>query len=354
MTESNRQRKVIVLTGSTGGFGRFLARELLKHEDVELILLVRAGSHEEASIRVQDIVGQDKRVRVYCSDLSQERLGLSQSDFNEITGNATHILHSAASVRFTLPLEQARLFNVKTTEQVLLFAKKCPKIVRFGYVGTALVAGNRSGTIREDEFEHTAGFKNTYEQSKYEAEQLVRLSIENLSTVIFRPPLIAPSSLPNVSGRSIVHALLLGANLVARGDIRFLPGSERSFVDIVDPKISAERIVTLLLKSKLSHMVYHITNAAHAPTVSVIRSMIEKKLQHSLPLDFCGSMMEYNEKVSRIPWYKFRARYAHKKIHSFIPELAYPKIYDNSHTLNELQIEHLGPDPITVVSQLIQ
>jgi len=239
-------------------------------------------------------------------------------------------------------------------EQMLRLAGACSNIVRFGFVGTALVAGNRSGIIKEDEFEHSAGFKNTYEQSKYEAEQLVRSHANNLPIVIFRPPLIAPPHADERTSRGHTNALSLGASLVAQGDIHFLPGVAQSVVDIVDPEIAAEKIVKLLFKPTLAHMVYHITNGEHAPTVEVIRSMIEKKLKRSLSLDFCGSMAEYNERVRHIPWHKFRARYAHKKIRSFISELAYPKVYDNSRTLAELHLDRLGPDPTVVINELLK
>lgn len=346
----------IVLTGGTGNLGRFLVPKLLALSNARLILLVRAQSNEEARKRVSGIIRIEdrRRVTVLRSDLSDECLGLSSSDFSSIAKSVTHILHSAASVRFTLPLAQARAYNVSTVEHMLQFAKKCENLVRFGFIGTALVAGNRTGIIREDEFEHDAGFKNTYEQSKYEAELVVRTHSKDLPIVIFRPPLIAPAMHANAHGHNHINALVLGSGLVARRDVTFLPGTEKSVVDVVSPEIAVETIVKLFLKPRLSHFVYHITNGTHPPTVETIKSLIENKIGRILPIRFCGSAAEYSASVSKIPWYKFSARYAHQKIASFILELAYPKIYDNRCTLSELDMSYLSADSAKVIEDLLK
>ena len=46
MSEKSHTEKTVVLTGSTGAFGRFLAREFLKYDGVKLTLLVRASAHK--------------------------------------------------------------------------------------------------------------------------------------------------------------------------------------------------------------------------------------------------------------------------------------------------------------------
>lgn len=346
--------KTVLLTGGTGVFGRCLALELLRH-DVRLIMLVRGNSTADAHERVKDIIDLGgEKVEVLRSDLAKEHLGMPALDYTGLADRATHILHAAASARFTLPIEKARLYNVKTTEQMINFAKECSNLTRFGFVGTALVAGNRSGVIKEDEFEHSEGFKNTYEQTKYEAETLMREISQKLPVVIFRPPLILPivASEGNAFGSS-TNALYLGINLAINGDLSFLPGNKNSIVDVTDSKTAAERIVQLLLKPSLAHMVYHITNSEYALNIAKILNMLEKKIGHPLSLEFCGSAQMYNEKVRRIPWYKFKMRHTHRKISSFISELVYPKIYDNTHTLTELGILQVGPPPIDIISSVI-
>ena len=45
---------------------------------------------------------------------------------------------------------------------------------RYAQVSTAYVAGTHTGRFTEDDLDVGQGFRNTYEQSKFESEQLVR------------------------------------------------------------------------------------------------------------------------------------------------------------------------------------
>lgn len=347
------KNKTIVLTGSTGALGKLLADELLKHDNILLVLLVRAASSEEARARVQKIidVGGEK-VEVFRSDLTLDHLGLSESDYTNLARRTTHILHSAASVRFTNPIEEARLHNVKTTEQMITFAKSCPNLLRFGFVSSALVSGNRSGLIMEDDFEHKSGFKNTYEQTKYEAETLVRASDKVLPIVIFRPPLIITSTSTKGSKERSDYLTLL-ISLVARGLLPFVPGTKNSPLDIVDGDDVAGIIVNLLLKDRLAHTTYHITNGSSAFAVELFHHMIEEKLGKKIPIEYCGDMESFtrrlNEEVRRNP----EIQIAYRRAESFLPEPAYPKIFDNRNTLSELNILRIGEDPLNILHSVL-
>jgi thioester reductase-like protein len=350
---STTKNKVIVLTGGLGVFGRFLASKLLRSPDTKLIMLVRAESLEKARDRVWKTIGVgSEKIEIICSDLGKDWLGLSQSDYENLAFRATHILHAAASIRFNRPIEEARLYNVTTTRHMLEFAEKCVCMERFGFVSTALVAGNRSGIIKEDEFEHTAGFKNTYEESKYEAEALVRSQAEKLPVAIFRPPLLLT---PAVKGKEVARGeanlLILSARLVAEGALTFIPGSAESTVDVVDGRVAADIIVHLSLKPKLLHLTYHITNGHNAPRVKDILSLIERKIGTPVKIEFCGPVNAYQDRVRRIPWYRFTTKTVHRRISSFIIEAAYPKIFDNRNTLSELSLQKLEDKPITVIDE---
>ena len=51
--------------------------------------------------------------------------------------------------------------------------------------------GRDTGELRESEFVNTAGFVNTYERSKYEAEQLVFASADKIAAAVFRLSAVA-------------------------------------------------------------------------------------------------------------------------------------------------------------------
>lgn len=345
----DKRTKTVVLTGSTGAFGRFLALEFLKHDDVKLILPVRGGSHEEARHRVREILGTESdNTEVFQADLTKEHLGLSKLEYDEITKRTTHVLHSAASTRFTLPLEEARLHNVKTTEQIMDFAKACPGLVRFGFVSTAYVAGRRVGVVKEDEFEHNTGFNNSYQQTKYEAEALVRASAGKLPIVVFRPPFIVTPSLPS-RHKGPANFLTVLISLVAQERLPHVPGTEESTMDIVDGFDAARTIVELLLKEDLSHASYHITNGDKAFTIRTLHKMIEEKRGKHIPMEYHGDAISFLRHIEQVSVNKPEMQVVYKRAESFLMEPAYPKVFDNAHTLSELNVKELGNDPVDTI-----
>jgi long-chain acyl-CoA synthetase len=58
-------------------------------------------------------------------DVTQPGLGLSRQTRDELAEHVTEVVHSAASVSFALPLDEARAINVEGTRHVLELAELC-------------------------------------------------------------------------------------------------------------------------------------------------------------------------------------------------------------------------------------
>jgi thioester reductase-like protein len=348
--------KTVILTGSTGAFGRFLAFEFSKYQDIKLILLVRALSQKEAETRMEGVIDtKSGAVEVLPANLEKKYLGLSKREYASLCKQTTHILHSAASTRFNLSLEESRLHNVEITKKVMDLANDSPNLIRFGFLSTALVAGKRTGMIKEDEFEHNEGFTNAYQQTKYEAEMLVRKNRKRLPVAIFRPPLIytpSPSSqrekIKDLT--SFLYVLIL---LVSQGRLPVVPGTKKSTLDIVDAKEAAAVVVALMVKDRLSHLTYHITNGAENATVDALHSMIEKRVEKKIPIEYCGDMKSFEERIQEISHLAPEIEAAYRRTASFLSEPAYPKTFDNSNTLSELGINRIGTDPSEIISRAV-
>lgn len=345
----------VVLTGSTGVFGKFLVDELLKTNS-KLVLLIRAESQPEAEDRAKNILKQypksKERISVLKCDLTQEDLGLNYDDYPHLIKNATHVLHAAASTRFTLPLDEARRNNVDTTRQLLRFAKKCKNLKRFGFVSTAFVAGKRSGVVLEEEFEHEVGFLNTYEESKFEAERVVRSEISNIPIVILRPSLIITPF--HKSSHSPVSALTLGLFLARKGFLPILPGNENNQLDIIGGTQTAQAIVKIILKNTLSHLTYHITSANNSPLIADLLSLIEDQSGKKLPIRFCGDMESFTLELKKVTRFRPDLIAIYKKTQSFLPELAYPKNFDNRNLLEELKTKAFSIKPINGLKSILK
>lgn len=342
----------ILVTGGTGAFGEFLVARLREHGNSKIILLVRAPNNEQARKRVEQAVGNSPNIEVIAADLEKKLLGLTKTDYTALQKHVTHVLHAAASTRFTHPLEEARERNVETTKRILEFAMGCTSLNRLGYVSTALVAGKRVGLVREDEFEHDRGFINTYEQSKYEAEAIVRDQKNDMPLVILRPPLVISKPRPEYQGP--VNLLSHSLNLLKKDYLPLLPGTRDSVFDIVDGVATANATVDLLLKKHLEFDTYHLSNGSRALNAGQILDMLEEHLGRKISVKFCGDMGTFKKKLWWATLWRPWLRLVYKKTASYLPELAYPKTFDNTRLLKELNMQTFGPAPDVVFRSILE
>ena len=140
----------------------------------------------------------------------QPGLGLASGEL-EALASVNELWHLAASTCFD-EREREALYegNVVGTRNVLAVARGLRKLDRFVYVSTAYVAGTDLGPIAEDEMPTPNGFRNSYEATKWQAEQTVRQS--GLPFVIFRPSIIMGDSrtLDPQGERRMIYGYLLG------------------------------------------------------------------------------------------------------------------------------------------------
>jgi thioester reductase-like protein len=195
----------LLLTGSTGVLGCELVTVLLGDPDTRLWLLLRAESAAALDQRVREVVAYAERagvddvagrVRVVRGDLRAPDLGLSPSDYAEVAAAITHVVHSAADVRFDRSLDDARRTAVHGLAQLIALLRACDRPVKLDCVSTVGVAGARSGLITEEPQplgEH--GFRNSYEQAKAEAElMLLDEMSRGIAATIHRPAMIVGHS----------------------------------------------------------------------------------------------------------------------------------------------------------------
>jgi thioester reductase-like protein len=313
----------ILLTGATGRLGRCLAEELARSGS-EIALVVRAGSPEAARDRARAALAGAvplRQVTALCGDVTEPGLGLGVRERIRLRASLDVIVHAAATTNFSTPLDVARSVNVAATRNVLTFATRASRLTRLAHVSTAFVAGKRTGRILESDLEHDRGFQNGYQQSKYEAELLVRRYRELLPLVVFRPSIVLDAIEPSAPQRR--SAFRFALELVKKGLLPALPGGGNTPVDLVMERDVA-RAITRLLLLPAEAGTYHVAGGERSPTLASI-------VEPFGDLRYLG-VDQFAWQVSKWRHEKPRLAGLFDELECFIYELAYPKIFDTTCT----------------------
>ena len=184
---------MIFITGFPGFLGsRLVERLAAKYPYSEFALLVQPKFVEQAQQELE-FRGLAERSRLIPGDITKMDLGIREGR-TQLQMSITRAFHLAAVYDLSIDQRLAREINVDGTRHVLNFLEPCPRLEVFGYVSTAYVSGLREGAIFEDELVHDSGFKNYYEETKYEAEVLVEERKSVIPTVILRPSIVVGDS----------------------------------------------------------------------------------------------------------------------------------------------------------------
>jgi len=273
----------VLLTGANGFLGTQIARQLIYLPEIEIIAMVRAKNEEHALLRLKrawydwDELTESlhNKVKVISGDITREDLHLDGEDYQDLSSNLTHIIHTVADLRLHAPLEELHQTNVQGTRNLLKLAEHAHGkgiFKRFSHVSTAYVAGKSEGLIPEDPQDGSVppGFWSNYEESKYNAEQVVRES--GLPYSIFRPGMVVGNSeTGKIKTFNTVYALF---KLYLNGKLRVIPTSPSLTLNMIPVDYVAHGVSNLTFNQEAEGKTFHLT----APTDSLptIRELLEQ------------------------------------------------------------------------------
>lgn len=202
-------KKTIFLTGGTGFIGSSIAANLI-NTGAHLELLARSKGGKSAEERVHGVFRQilpdtiipARSYNIVQGDITNENLSIDSPTFSRLKNRIDEVWHCAA---FLKNFDEAHAkdnqkINVDGTKNLLDFAMKVGAS-RFHYISTAYVCGDKTGKIKETFTDGGQKFRNPYEKSKFDAEQLVRKygSDYSLSYTIYRPSVVIGHSQTGVT-----------------------------------------------------------------------------------------------------------------------------------------------------------
>jgi len=276
----------VLVTGATGFLGTEVVRRFLEGTGHPIVALVRAGDAESARLRLArawwdwpDLRAQiGGRVEALPGDVSLPDLGLDAEAYATLASRVTHVVHAAADLRLHAPLDDLRAVNVRGTAHVLALAQAAHRhrgLERFSHLSTAYVAGLRTGPIAEDELSDARGFASAYEESKFEAERLVRAAGEALPVSIFRPAMVVGDS--RTGAIKTFNTLYVPLRLYLTGRLRVLPVSAGLKVSLVPVDHVADAACRLTLDPRAAGLTFHLVAPAEAlPTAGDLLAAVRE------------------------------------------------------------------------------
>jgi len=354
-------KKVIFMTGATGLVGGNLIHHFLEDKNVSrLYLLARGKNDEDAKQRVHktikvfspqiDNLDPHNKIRILAGDITRKNLALSNETYDELTNNLTHIVHSAANVKFQQSLENAMLVNFQGTKNVFELARSVNAtngISKIAYISTAYTCGEHEGVFYEDDSFRPSMFANSYERSKYESDAYVQSLFNELPVTIFRPSIIVGDSESGIT--NVFNGLYGPLEMIFMRLIRFLPGRKNTKMDIVPVDYVSKAIVNIMDLGKFSDgKIFHLTSGTDklVEAGEVIKYATDF---YSLMMSSAGSQKLQTGFLDSEKYLKYKNSLSgakatiSKTLESFAPYTTLNRTFDNTKTLNVLRGSGLSP-----------
>jgi thioester reductase-like protein len=256
----------VFVTGLPSLLARLLVAEWLER-GVQVVSVVRAQAMEEAVAWAGGLPPKTRTKLVLLEgELTHIDLGLSGEELRRWTPRITRIIHTAQVTFLGGSREKVELANVGAAREVIEVAKLCPRLKCLVALSSALVSGDRTGVVRENELRAGQRFRNPVEETLARAEALFLDASVRLPVAIVRPSMIVGHSqtgeVDTFDGPYLFILLMLVAPpefsvpLLGRGDAP---------LHIVPVDFVAKALVAVALDADSPGRTFHIVDPAPMP-----------------------------------------------------------------------------------------
>ncbi|KAE8422690.1 hypothetical protein BDV36DRAFT_291189 [Aspergillus pseudocaelatus] len=284
----------VFLTGGTGYLGTQILRCLLASNTVErVVALVRAASAAQGLARLKQtaaIAGwwrteYETRIEVWIGDLELSNLGLSDSQWRQLSGTATTnnigaIIHNGALVNWNMDYDRLRPSNVLSTVELLKAAVLSRDSPRFVFVSGGAIAELQASPGNQAAVEQLSR-SNGYAQSKFVAESIVRRFASQLPLSQNRFSVIKPGMIIGTADEGVPNLDDFIWRIVATASrLQLYPlETEERWVPITDAGFIATQTVTQILSNDISSYINAATQ--FGLSTSEFWAQVNSELKHT-------------------------------------------------------------------------
>jgi len=334
------------LTGSTGYIGGHVAAGLLEQSAERLNLLVRAKDQREAEERLWRALqlhldfprfcdALRSRITIFRGDLTDKRFGLADGDYRRLAETTEAVVHCAASLN--RKSEKSCLnVNLRGTLEVVQLARAAEShhgLRRISHVSTVAVAGVRQNEVVTEDaaIDWARSDYDPYARTKKFCEHMIRELLPEVPRTIFRPSIVlGDSRKPETTQFDMVRAFVFLAGLPV------LPFRPTDQIDIVNVDYVAEAIVTLHLKEKPAHDIYHLSSGRSSQTFKQLTDALAAARKKSGPVYLPALEGSFGATVGWLANRKGGVGYGASLLKVFWPYLTFNTVFDNTRVTSEL------------------
>ncbi len=301
-----KQKSTYFVTGFPGFIGkRLVARLAAVRRDSQISLLVQPKFMDDARRYVRTLP-RPSRFELLQGDIVDMHLGLSGAEYARLCDEVTDVFHLAAVYYLGVPKETARKVNVEGTRNLLELARDCRQLHRFSHFSTALVSGDRLGVVCEDELDAGQSFRSDYEETKFQAEKLVRRAMKDLPITIFRPSIVVGDSktgeIDRFDGPYSLAVLLVTSPLSVPLP---MPGEGLAPLHLVPVDFVVDAALTIAEDPRSLGKTFHLVDPSPLSSrriYEMVAALVQRKVPRlSVPARAAGALfrLPFLEKITR-------------------------------------------------------
>lgn len=226
----------VLITGYPGIQARKLLEWILQCEPGTRVYLVVLKQLMTRARHALEVLSEEARGRVnmFDGDAAALDMGLSGSEYRELSAAVTRIHHVAHVSYVGVEREVAEYANIRGAVEAVELARSCDRIDCLVHHSAASVSGDRVGDVYEDELDERQGFHNVVQETRMKAELVMRRAMTELPIAVVRPTLLVGDSgtgeVDRFDGPYLLVMLILGLP----GDMAVpLPRPTTNRIDIV-------------------------------------------------------------------------------------------------------------------------
>jgi thioester reductase-like protein len=336
----------LFLTGSTGYLGSYLVAGLFRGYHERLNLLVRAKTEQEARERLwqslqlhfefpEFLQHVNDRMRIFRGDLTGERFGLADDEYQGLVDSTDSILHCAASLNRKSE-KQCLNVNLRGSLEVIQLARRAQNhhgLRRYSHVSTVAVAGKRQNEVvtEDNSIDWSRSDYDPYARTKKFSEHMVHQLLADVPHTIFRPAIVmGDSGRPETTQFDMVQAF----DMLAR--LPVLPLRPDDKIDIVPANYVGGAIVKIHQMEKPRFGIYHLSSGTGSQTYKELTDALAAAGGWSKPSYQPWLGGPFSKTVNWLAFKGGAVGYGASLLKVFWPYLDWNTVFDNSRVVQEM------------------